>query len=138
MKGIEHLIWPYKHWLRNILEFFFSFEQKVIQKHPRILRLKVSRLKQRELSGLLSRILKRDFYILGPTQESVGKNAIRQLKLFLSSKRIWLKIVQVFWTSEDCSILPFSSLFQKKYWWIVPVPEGNQSWICDFHNSEPV
>ena len=83
-------------------------------------------------------ILKRDFYILGPTQGSEGKGAIRQLKLFLSSKRIWLKIVQVFWTSDGCSILLCSSLFQKKYWWIVPVPEGNQSWICDFHNSEPV
>ena len=63
-------------------------EQEVIQKQPRILRLKVSRLKQREFSGLLNRILKRDFYILGPTQGSEGKGAIRQLKLFLSSKRI--------------------------------------------------
>ena len=105
LKGIEHFTWPYKYWLGNILEF--SFEQKVIQKHPRILRLKVSRLKQREFSGLLNRILKRDFYILGPTQGSEGKGAIRQLKLFLSSKRIWLKIVQVFWTSEGCSILLF-------------------------------
>ena len=136
LKGIDHVIWPYKYWLGNILEF--SFEQKVIQKHPRILRLKVSRLKQREFSGLLNRILKRDFYVLGPTQGSEGKGAIRQLKLFLSSKRIWLKTVQVFWTSDGCSILLCSSLFQKKYWWIVPVPEGNQSWICVFHNSEPV
>ena len=65
-----------------------SFEQKVIQKQPSILRLKVSRLKQREFSGLLNRILKRDFYILGLTQGSEGKGAIRQLELFLSSKRI--------------------------------------------------
>ena len=97
----RHLIWPYKHWLRNILEF--SFEQKVIQKHPRILRLKASRLKRRDFSGLLNRILKRDFYILGLTQGSEGKGAIRQLKLFLSSERIWLKIVQVSWTS----VVPF-------------------------------
>ena len=63
-------------------------EQEVIQKQPRILHLKVSILKQRELSDLLNRIMKRDFYILGPTQGSEGKGAIRQLKLFLSSKRI--------------------------------------------------
>ena len=130
LKGIEHLIWPYKHWLGNILEF--SFEQKVIQKHPRILRLKVSKLKQREVSGLLNRILKRDFYVLGLTQGSEGKGAIRQLKLFLSSKRIWLKIVQVSWTSDGCSILLCSSLFPKKYWWIVLVPEGNQWRIVFF------
>jgi hypothetical protein len=66
----------------------FSFEQKVIQKQPRILRLKASRLKRRDFSGLLNRILKRDFYILGLTQGSEGKGAIRQLKLFLSSERI--------------------------------------------------
>ena len=36
----------------NILEL--SFEQKVIQKQPRILRFKVSRLKQREFNGLLN------------------------------------------------------------------------------------
>ena len=63
-------------------------EQEVIQKQPRILHIEVSLLKQRELSDLLNRIMKRDFYILGPTQGSEGKDAIRQLKLFLSSKRI--------------------------------------------------
>ena len=36
-------------------------EQEVIQKQPRILRVEVSKLKQREFSGLLNRILKRDF-----------------------------------------------------------------------------
>ena len=36
-------------------------EQEVIQKQPRILHLKVSILKQRELSDLLNRIMKRDF-----------------------------------------------------------------------------
>ena len=77
---------------------------------------------------LLNWILKRDFYILGPTEEAGGKNAICQLKLFLSSKRIWLKNVQVFWISNGCSIL-LSSWFPKKSWWVVPVPEGNQSWI---------
>ena len=69
-----------------------SFEQKVIQKQPSILRLKVSRLKQREFSGLLNRILKRDFYTLGPTQGSEGKGAIRQLKLFLFQKEFDSKL----------------------------------------------
>ena len=136
MKGIESSNMTVQALIGEHLGVFF--EQKVIQKQPRILRLKVSRLKQREFSGLLNRILKRDFYILGPTRGSGGEGAIRKLELFLSSKRIWLKNVQVSRTSDSCSILLCSSLFQKKYWWIVPVPEGNQSWICDFHNSEPV
>ena len=42
----------------------------------------------KRVQSLLNRMLKRDFYILGPIQETVGKCAIRQLKLFLSSKRI--------------------------------------------------
>ena len=46
LKGIDHLTWPSRDWLRNILECVFG--QIVIQKHLRILHLKVSGLKQRE------------------------------------------------------------------------------------------
>ena len=135
-KELNHLIWPCRHWLGNILEF--SFEQKVIQKQPRILRLKASRLKRRDFSGLLNRILKRDFYILGPTQGSEGKGAIRQLKLFLSSKRIWLKNVQVSWTSDGCSILLLFILIPEEILMNCPCSWRESVVNCVFHNSEPV
>ena len=86
----------------------FFFEQKVIQKHPRILRLKVSRLKQIEFSGLLNRILKRDFYVLGPTQGSEGEGAIRKLELFLSLKEFDSKLYKC---SGPVKTVPFYFFF---------------------------
>ena len=136
LKGSGHLIWPCRHWLGNILEL--SFEQKVIQKHLRILRLKVSRLKQREFSGLLDRILKRDFYVLGPTRGSEGEGAIRKLELFLSSKRIWLKnctsVLDQWWLFHSTLfiLIPEEILMNCPCSWRESV--GN----CVFHNSEPV
>ena len=135
-KELNHQIWPCRHWLGNILEFSSEpFHSKNIQEF--------FVLRPAGWSEEASVVCWTEFWsgtstFLGQTRGSEGEGAIRKLEVFLSSKRIWLKNVQVSRTSDNCSILLCSSLFQKKYWWIVPVPEGNQSWICDFHNSEPV
>ena len=137
LKGIEHLIWPYKHWLRNILEF--SFEQKVIQKHPRILRLKVSRLKQREFSGLLNRILKRDFYVFGSNPRVGGRGCHPEARIvsFFFKRNL---------TQNCTSVLDQWWLFHSTLFILIPEEIFMNcpcSWResvgnCVFHNSEPV